>query len=98
MGIQVFEQLRIQTTTQLQAFQVLAFMFVEFGALSFQNKTIWNCCLNFLVVLPLIGDTSATLLWIARLYERHGRKFYIQGTLLHIGERATLVTRSHPNS
>lgn len=61
IATQIFEQLRIQSTMLLQAFQVLAVVFVEFGAVSFQNKTIWKCFLDFLVVLPLIGGSTNTL-------------------------------------
>lgn len=74
-GYLVFEQLRIQSTMQLQAFQVLAFIFVEFGALSFQDKTVWECFHDFLIILPLIVVGQ---LWVTAWLELRSRGTFLQ--------------------
>ncbi len=56
-GYMVFEQIRIQSQMQLQAFQILSFLFIE--AAMFMNKqSMWGASFDFLIRMPVIGTHS----------------------------------------
>ncbi|CAL8464895.1 g4430 [Coccomyxa elongata] len=84
-GILIFEQFRFQSQLQLQAFQVMAFLFMEAGALSFNNKDIWMCLRDVLILMPIIVvGQLGTAAWLElRSREAFLRKH--QQPLSHLG-------------
>ncbi|BDA50496.1 hypothetical protein COCOBI_16-1720 [Coccomyxa sp. Obi] len=84
-GILIFEQFRFQSQLQLQAFQVIAFIFMEAGALSFNNKDVWKCLRDIIILMPLIivGEVA-----IAAWLELRSREAFLrkhQQPLSHLG-------------
>lgn len=53
-GYMVFEQMRIPSQMQPQAFQVIAFLFVEAGAYM-DRLDVGRCLCDVFISMPLIG-------------------------------------------